>query len=210
MRFPENLLRVHTESERLRGETIAAIEASKDLSFHAEAIERAANLLYFFGHDGEIKNADDRIVRVLGFRGFNDIMTSANLILGCYYQPAMMITRDLLELTFLIDDFTNDKTQIEKWRTLPPKEIDKLFKPVLVRERLGQRDGFTGLKRAETYKLMSSVAGHPSPAGFQMFLRRTATTIAAPSLSLSHLMRAGRSWRRSRFRSVDTFNNSST
>lgn len=171
MAFPDNLLRAHAESERLRGETIAAIEASKDLSFHAEAIERTANLLYFLGHDGPIKNDDDRIVRVLGFRGFNDIITAANLVLGGYYQPAMMIARDLLELTFLMDDFTNDATQIEKWRTLPPKEYDKVFKPVLVRERLDQRDGFTGLKRAEIYKLMSSVAGHPSPAGFQMLLR---------------------------------------
>ncbi len=171
MTFPTNLIRAHTESERLRGETIAAIEASADLSFHAEAIERTANLLYFFGHDGTIRSDDDRVVRVLGFRGFNDIMTSANLILGGYYQPAMMIARDLLELGFLLDDFTNDKAQIEKWRTLPPKEYDKVFKPVQVRERLDQRDGFTGLKRAEIYKFISNVAGHPSPAGFQMLLR---------------------------------------
>ena len=171
MAFPENLIRAHTESECLRGQSIAAIEASEPLSFHAEAIERSANLLYFFGHDGDIKNHDDRIIRVLGFRGFNDIMSSANLILGGYYQPAMMIARDLLELNFLLDDFSRDKSQIEKWRTLEPKEYDKVFKPVLVRERLDQGDGFTGKKRAETYKMISSVAGHPSPAGFQMLLR---------------------------------------
>ena len=130
MSFPQNLIRAHTESERLRADSIAAIEASESLSFHAEAIERAANLLHFFGHDGEIRNDDDRIVRVLGFRGFNDIMTSSSLILGGYYQPGMMIARDLLELTFLVDDFTRDKSQIGKWRTQqterppPPPPLD--------------------------------------------------------------------------------------
>lgn len=60
MRFPENLLRAHSESERLRNESIAGIEGSKNLSFHAEAIERTSNLLYFLGHDGDIKSDDDR------------------------------------------------------------------------------------------------------------------------------------------------------
>jgi hypothetical protein len=180
MSFPENLIRAHTESERLRSESIAMIEASKSLSLHAHAIERAANLFYFFGHDGEIKNDDDRVVRVLGFRGFNDIMTSANLILGGYYQPAMMIARDLLELAFLLDDFTRDRSQIEKWRTLEPKDYDKTFKPIHVRERLDQRDGYTGKKRAELYKLISSVAGHPNPAGFQMLLRSSGNYYCGP------------------------------
>lgn len=180
MAFPQNLVRAHTESERLRGESISAIEASEDLSFHAHVIERTANLLYFLGHDGEIKNDDDRVIRVLGFRGYNDVITSANLILGGYYQPAMMIARDLLELNFLLDDFTRDKSQIEKWRTLPPKEYDKIFKPVLVRDRLDQLDGFSGLKRASIYKLISSVAGHPSPAGFQMLLRPDGNYFCGP------------------------------
>ena len=89
MAFPEILLRGHQESERLRGESIAIIDASEALSFHARAIERTANLFDFFGHDGDIRNHDDRIIRVLGFRGFNDLMTSSNLILGGYprYRP---------------------------------------------------------------------------------------------------------------------------
>jgi hypothetical protein len=171
MAFPGNLLRAHSESERLRSESIAAIGASDSLSMHAHVIERTANLLYFFGHDGGIRSDDDRAVRVLGFRAFNDLMTSSNLTLGGYYQQAMMVARDLLELTFLLDDFSDDKSQIEKWRTLPPKEYDKIFRPIAVRDRLDTRDGFTGLKRAEIHKLMSLVAGHPNPAGFQMLLR---------------------------------------
>ena len=172
MPFPGNLLRAHAESENLRGASIAAIEASEPLSRHALVIERTANLLYFFGHDGPIRSDEDRIVRVLGFRGFNDIMTAANLVLGGYYQPAMMLARDLLELTFLLHDFSADKSLIEKWRTLDPKEYDKVFKPVAVRERLDERDRLTGKKRAETYKVISNLAGHPSPTGFQMLLRQ--------------------------------------
>ena len=65
MSFPRNLIRAHSESERLRGESISAIDGSESLTFHAIAIERTSNLMHFFGHDGEIKNDDDRIVRVL-------------------------------------------------------------------------------------------------------------------------------------------------
>jgi hypothetical protein len=187
MSFPQNLIRAHTESERLRADSIGAIEASESLSFHARAIEGTADLLYFFGHDGEIRNDDDRIVRVLGFRGFNDIMTSSNLILGGYYQPGMMIARDLLELTFLLDDFTRDKSLIEKWRTLEPKEYEKKFKPLSVRDRLDLRDGFTELKRAEIYKFMSSLAGHPSPAGFQMLLRQDGNYYCGPFFEVKSL-----------------------
>jgi hypothetical protein len=187
MSFPENLIRAHTESERLRADSIAAIEASESLSFHAHAMERTANLLYFLGHDGQIKNDDDRIVRVLGFRAFNDIMTSSNLILGGYYQPGIMIARDLLELTFLLDDFTRDKSQIEKWRTLEPKEYDRIFKPLAVRDRLDLLDGFTGLKRAEIYKFMSSLAGHPNPAGFQMLLRQDGNYHCGPFFEIKSL-----------------------
>lgn len=157
------------------------------MSFHAQAIERASNLLYFFGHDGKIRNDDDRVIRLLGFRGFNDIITSVNLLLGGYYQPAMMLARDLLELAFLLDDFTRDRSQIEKWRTLEPREYDKIFKPVLVRDRLDQRDGYTGRKRAEIYKLMSGLAGHPSPAGFQMLLRDNGNYCSGPFVEKTHL-----------------------
>jgi hypothetical protein len=187
MAIPENLNRAHSESEKLRAESITAIGASADLSLHALVIERTADLLYFFGHDGDIRDDDDRIVRVLGFRAFNDVMSSAGLVLGGYYQPGMMIARDLLELTFLLDDFTADPTLIEKWRTLEPKDYDKVFKPVAVRERLDQRDGYTGKKRAETYKLMSSIAGHPSPAGFQMLKRPDGNFYCGPFLELDHL-----------------------
>jgi hypothetical protein len=82
--------------------------------------------------------------------------------------------------TFLRNDFSDDKTLIEKWRTLEPKEYDKVFKPVAVRERLDQRDGFTGKKRAEVYKLMSTVAGHPTPAGFQMLKRSDGNYFCGP------------------------------
>jgi hypothetical protein len=180
MSFPENLLRAHAESESIRSRSIAAIEASEDLSFHANVIERVANLLHFFGHDGAIRDDDDRVIRVLGFRAFNDIMTASTLVLGGYYQPGIMIARDLLESAFLVDDFTADRTLIEKWRTLSSKEYDKTFKPVAVRERLDERDGFTGLKRAEAYKLISSLAGHPSPAGFQMLLRPDGNYFCGP------------------------------
>jgi hypothetical protein len=168
MAFPENLLRAHLAAEALRPESIKAIEASPKLLQHADVIERTGNLFQYFGYHGPFRNDDDVVIRVLGHRGFNDLMVAANLILSGYYQSGVILARDLLELTFLLHDFSAERGNIEKWRTLKGKDYDELFKPVAIRTRLDDRDGFTSRKRAEAYKFMSSLAGHPSPTGFQM------------------------------------------
>jgi hypothetical protein len=45
---------------------------------------------------------------------------------------------------------------------------------------LDERDGFTGKKRAEIYKIISNLAGHPSPTGFQMLLRQDGNYFCGP------------------------------
>lgn len=170
MPFPENLLRAHGAAEAIRPESIKAIEASEALSSHAGMIERAANLFQYFGHKDDFRDDDDVAIRVLGHRAFNDLMVAANLILSGYYQAGVMLARDLLELTFLLNDFRAEPGNVEKWRTLKDKAYDDIFKPVVIRKRLDDRDGFTSKRRANAYKLMSTLAGHPSPSGFQMLL----------------------------------------
>lgn len=170
MAFPENLLRAHAGAEALRPQSIKAIEASATLLQHADMIERTGNLFQYFGHEGSFRDDDDLVVRVLGHRAFNDLMVAANLILSGYYQSGIILARDLLELTFLFHDFSVERDNVAKWRTLQGKDYDELFKPVAVRKRLDDRDGFTSKKRADAYKFMSNLAGHPSPSGFQMLL----------------------------------------
>ena len=170
MAFPQNLLRAHAGAEALRPQGIKAIEASATLLQHADMIERTGNLFQYFGHDGPFRDDDDVVIRVLGHRAFNDLMVAANLILSGYYQSGIILARDLLELTFLFHDFSAERANVAKWRTLHGKDYVELFKPVAIRQRLDDRDGFTSKKRAETYKFMSNLAGHPSPTGFQMLL----------------------------------------
>lgn len=170
MTFPENLIRAHTGAEALRHQSIAAIEASDALSQHADMIERVGNLFQYFGHKDAFRDDGDVVIRVLGHRGFNDLMVAANLILSGYYQAGVSLARDLLELTFLLHDFSGEPANIEKWHTLQGKAYDELFRPVVIRKRLDDRDGFTSKRRAEAYHFMSTLAGHPSPTGFQMLL----------------------------------------
>jgi hypothetical protein len=170
MAFSDNLLRAQAAAEALRPQSIKTIEASTKLLQHAEIIERTGNLFQHFGHSGPFRDDDDVVIRVLGHRAFNDLMVAANLILSGYYQSGVILARDLLEVTFLLHDFSAERGNIEKWRTLRDKSHDELFKPVVIRKRLDDRDGFTSKKRAEAYKFMSSLAGHPSPTGFQMLL----------------------------------------
>lgn len=68
--------------------------------------------------------------------------------------------RDVLETVFLIDLFAGDRTLIERWRFADEKARIKDFGPVKVREALDTRDGFTGKKRYESYKMFSELAGH--------------------------------------------------
>jgi hypothetical protein len=80
-----------------------------------------------------------------------------------YYQNSVMFQRDLVEVTFLLDYFRSNRDHISKWRRSREK-----FTPDVVRRALDKRDGFTGRKRREHYKLLSGIGTHATFQGFEL------------------------------------------
>lgn len=170
--LPENLHFLHSGEETARQKSITLIEGDEHLSRHVEMIEIIMDLLQFYRMDYAEQDEDQLIIKALGARIFNAMGAAIKLILGGYYQAAGQQIRDILETAFLLDYFSTDSSLIQKWKLVSEQGRMKEFNLAKIREALDTRDGFTEKKRMEHYKLLSSIAGHPTFAGFTM-LRST-------------------------------------
>jgi hypothetical protein len=166
--FPNYLSNLSEGEAFLRSKTVTAIEGSDDLGLHAGMVERSMDLIHHFVRSHDTANQDILAVQHLGIRMFNGMASAMALLMRGYYQPAALQMRDLLETVFLLDLFTRDRSLIAVWRTSDERARWKRFKPVAVRIELDTLDGFTELRRAAAYDLLSSLAGHPNVMGFQM------------------------------------------
>lgn len=166
-RLPERLTQLHLGEEDLRRRACALIQKTPLLRTHLDVIECAMDIMDVLRMAGK-NDKDDEVVQALGIRIFNDIASALKLALSGYSQTAAMILRDVLETVFLIDYFRGESSAIAKWRLATPSIRWKLFSPVKVRGHLDKRDGFTGQKRDAAYRLLSTLAVHPSMEGIAM------------------------------------------
>ena len=88
--------------------------------------------------------------------------------MGGYYQNAVMLQRDLLEVSFLLDYFRSNRERIAEWRGCTESERNKNFSAFKIRTALDDRDGFIERKRAEHYALLCTLGAHASYQGFQL------------------------------------------
>jgi len=167
--MPENFVHLHSDEEFIRSQSLKAIAQSADMSLHIQVIETAANLTYHLLHRDEHKDDDDLTVRLLGIRMFNGLNATLKLLLSGYYQASTLHQRDLMETFFLLDYFSGDRALIAKWRSADDAILKREFSPIAVRMALDDRAGHTEKKRAEVYKMFSTLAGHPHPKGFVMY-----------------------------------------
>jgi hypothetical protein len=167
-KIPENLGFLHSGEEVARVKSIDFIEGHEDLLQHVGMIEMIMDLLQFYRMDYAAKDENQLIVKLLGARIFNAQGAALKLILGGYYQAAGLQIRDILETAFLLDYFSTDDTLIQRWKLVSEKERTKEFGQAKIRQVLDDRDGFTEKRRMEHYKLLSSIAAHPTFAGFTM------------------------------------------
>lgn len=166
--FPENFSLIHEGEERIRRQSVLAIESDDDLSLHAKAVEGAVSTLrYYILRDGH-RDEDDLFIRALGIRMANALTGAMTLLLAGYYQLSAMVTRDLVETSFMLEYFSLDRARLTRWRTCSDKERKTEFKPVAIRTELDKHHKHEGLKRAGAYELFSQLAGHPHPKGFAM------------------------------------------
>jgi hypothetical protein len=171
MKIPDNFALLHQAEERIRRESFAAIEQDEALLLHLDALERSMNLIHYFALSWQTKDTDDEALQILGTRLFNGAGASIKLLLSGYYQAAASLARELLETSFLVDLLANDRGAIRKWWQASDEDRRKSFQPRHIREALDKRDKLTSSARAKHYRLLSTVASHPTPVGFRMLRR---------------------------------------
>lgn len=153
------------------------IASDGDLTRHLVLINtclECLSLLPEFHKEGDIGELN--ILR-LGVRCFNSGASALRLLRCGYFQPAVMMIRDLLEVRCLMDLFVREPDALHDWLTMTDKDRMKHFKPVRVRERLDKFDNGKETQRQAAYSLFSEIAAHPSPNGHFLISPKHATRI---------------------------------
>jgi len=166
--LPNNLESLFKQEEDIRVKSILHINSDNDLKHHLEMVHDSLNLIFDLTIPYEPLSDDETTIQYLGLRLFNSIVCALKLLLSGYYQNSVALQRDILETGFLLDYFTIDASKIAEWKISDDAERYRKFKPKLVREALDARDGFTGKKRGEIYKMMCEYATHPSLSGVKL------------------------------------------
>jgi hypothetical protein len=168
MVFPENFDLLHRGEEFIRDKTKSAIEASDVLLRHFNAVAESMTLVDHFARGYAHTGDDELTVQLLGVRLFNVAAGAMQSLMGGYYQNSVMLQRDLLEVSFLLDYFKSNRERIAEWRGCTESERNKNFGAFKVRTALDDRDGFTERKREAHYKLLCSLGAHASWQGFEL------------------------------------------
>jgi hypothetical protein len=168
MEFPKNFDLLHEGEEFIRAKTKEAIEASDNLLRHFDVVTASMTLINHFARGNAHTGDDELTIQLLGIRLFNSTAGAVQSLMGGYYQNSVMLQRDLLEVSFLLDYFRSNKANIVEWRGCTESERNKKFSAYKVRTALDDRDGFTERKREEHYKLLCTLGAHASYQGFQL------------------------------------------
>ncbi|MBN9032221.1 MAG: hypothetical protein BGO05_02265 [Rhizobiales bacterium 63-7] len=178
--LPANLTSLHAGEEQLREKALALIAADERLELHLAITEAAMDLADIL-RQFDTTDEDLKVLQILGMRSFNAFGASIKLALSGYSQNSALILRDVLETAFLLSYFAGDRSLIARWRLADEKSRQRDFGPVKVREAIDARDGFTGKKRYETYKMFSELAGHPTmKSAFMMRPQRDGDAVIGP------------------------------
>jgi hypothetical protein len=168
MSFPENFDRLHQHEETIRRQTKEAIAASDTLSRHFAAVEASMTLLRHFSRDYPYNGEDELTIHLLGIRLFNSAAGAVQSLTSGYYQNSVMLQRDILEVTFLLDYFRTNEASIAEWRGCTESERNKKCGAYKVRTELDNRDGFTEKKRMQAYSTLCTLGAHASYQGFRL------------------------------------------
>jgi hypothetical protein len=114
--FPENFDNLLVGENAIRGMSKASICASEDLSRHAAMVEQSMTMLNFLVKRHVHTNQDELTIQFLGIRLFNSGSSAMKLLMSGYYQSTVMVMRDILETTFLLDYFHSNRSEIAVWR----------------------------------------------------------------------------------------------
>jgi hypothetical protein len=166
--FPENFDLLHTGEEFIRAKTKEAIEATDNLLRHFNTVAKSMTLIDHFARGYTHAGDDELTIQLLGIRLFNSAAGAVQSLMGGYYQNSVMLQRDLLEVSFLLDYFRLNRALIAEWRRCDESARNRNFSAFKVRTALDDRDGFTTRKREAHYKLLCTLGAHATYQGFQL------------------------------------------
>ena len=166
----ENLEVLHNHEEELRNQSLSFIHSAARLSDHYTMFAISMDMTHVYTTKHINQTEDELTIQKLGLRLFNNGATAIKLALTGYYQAALNVVRDNIELVFILDYFLTNPNQVSVWSKSSAKERKANFSPVKIRDALDKRDGFKEKKRHEIYSIFSEYATHASFAGFRLLV----------------------------------------
>ena len=165
-----NLEGLHTYEESFRERSIAHLKQDARLLEHYGMSAISMDIIHVLAVSHPNLSENELTIQKLGLRLFNNGATAIKLALSGYYQRALDIIRDNIEVIFLLDYFLTWSEQISVWSKASSKERKSNFSPLKIREVLDTRDGFTEKKGHETYSTFSEYATHATFDGFRLLV----------------------------------------
>lgn len=111
----------------------------------------------------DLNEPDDITMLRLGVRLINAAGAAGADALSGYYQQAASQVRDIIEVGFLLDLFSRESREINRWRVTDDKSRRKNFSASELRRRLNALDGLTDDKRNQAYQLFTAHGTHVMP-----------------------------------------------
>lgn len=142
--------------------------SDEDLTNHIDTINAALNLLSRVPVLHHERSFEELAILRLAIRCFNSGAASLKLLRCGYFQPAMAMVRDLVEIDFLLSLFAKDPQSLRDWLNMSEKDRRKNFKPFMVRQRLDAIDGYSEKKRRAAYDLLNQHAAHANPVSHHL------------------------------------------
>lgn len=155
--------------DEIRNQTAIYIRSDAELTDHAAMLDAVIVFISDLIEASIEENESELVVQRLWIRYLNSIIGGYSLIRSGIYQQGMMLIRDIVETTFLLDLFRREPSKILEWTNSTVKDRMKNFSPLRIREQLDCMDSFEGRKREKQYKFLSNFGTHPTPEGFQVF-----------------------------------------
>lgn len=166
--FPDNIALLRDGEDELWVRSRTLIENDSHRLLHLSTIERCMDTLQYVRMHTDQMSEDQTIVALLGASVFNACGAAIRLIFSGYYQAAGQHVRYIIESGWLIDYLKTDPALVQKWKSTPEENRQKVFAPYKVRNALDERDGFKTKEREKHYKRLCILCGHPTFAGFAM------------------------------------------
>lgn len=153
------------------------VHSNEDLLAHLKVIVSGLVFLQVLLHRQPYQTPEEITALRLAVRLLNSASAALKLARAGFYHPALTMVRDMMEVEFLIDLFSQNRELLTKWISLSAKERERQFSPVKVRVALDERDGWTEKKREKAYKDLCAYAAHVTPEGFAVISPNDMTVI---------------------------------